>query len=410
MLFLTRLGNQIWRVGNPKEGGLISTDQRFALVWLLLLAAAGWVRSDEVEYRTQSDKTITVEGNVLLEDSVGNMILEGRDGQHHIIGAKRVSKRIKSDTPVKPYNRDQLKVALLKEFGPDFKIHSTNHYIIVYSTSTEYAKQAGVLFERAYFVFTNYFGRRGFKIEHPDRPLIAIIAKSREEYIELLSEELGAEIASNTAGVYHPYSNRMYMYNAFGGDDGRQLARIAAANQDQGNNITMLLKEQNIGTVIHEGIHQIAFNSGFHSRHVANPRWLVEGMAMYFESPDLDARGGWSGVGDVNRERLERFQEIFPNFPVTLEEIVLGDKVFNSSATAHDAYAMSWALTYYLAKSKSPAYLKYLRIINDRAKLPVFQPYTPEERLKDFRTAFGKSPSDLELDFRRYMSRVVLKK
>ena len=46
-------------------------------------------------------------------------------------------------------------------------------------------------------------------------------------------------------------------------------------------------------TVIHEATHQIAFNCGLHTRYADNPLWLTEGMALYFETPDLRSRSGW---------------------------------------------------------------------------------------------------------------------
>src|SRR5207253_9543744 len=65
----------------------------------------------------------------------------------------------------------------------------------------------------------------------------------------------------------------------------------------------------NIATVIHEATHQIAFNSGMHTRYADNPLWLAEGMAMYFETPDLSSKSGWKTAGAVNDLRLGQFQE-----------------------------------------------------------------------------------------------------
>ncbi|QDU64145.1 hypothetical protein Pan216_50340 [Planctomycetes bacterium Pan216] len=348
----------------------------------------------------------TVEGNVLAEDSRGGLLVEGRDGQHHILQSGDVLERQRSAEEVQPYSNRDLQRALEEELGPQFKFLKTNNYLVCYSGDQAYARQAATLFERAYSTFTNYFRRRGgFRFEKPKFPLIAIVCASRSEYIDLVSKELGP-LAAQTAGVYMPGTNRMYMYDATGGQTGQNLQRIAQTNARQAQNFAFLLQEQNISTVIHEAVHQIAFNTGFHKRHVLNPLWLVEGMAMYFEAPDRDARGGWRGAGKVNRERLERFSKMYPSGLIPLEQMIIDDTVFRQADTANDAYAQAWALSYFLAKSKTKSYIKYLKILYERE--PMVE-YTPEERLADFRTAFGKSPEKLEVDFKRYMKRVVLK-
>lgn len=374
----------------------------FAVGMALWLTSATY--ADVVKFRA-GDEIREVEGNVLAEDPAGTIMLEGRDAQHHII---RASDRIswqKSKSKATPYTKLQLQAALQKELGPDFHFKHTRNYLICYSCSSDYADQAGALLESAYRVFANYFNNKGgFKLELPTQPLVAIVLGSREEYVKLVSKEMGP-LASSTAGVYMPSNNRMYMYDATGGD--RPEYKRSPAQEEQLAGFATLLREQNISTVIHEGIHQIAFNSGFHNRHARNPIWLVEGMAMFFETPDLSSKRGWSGVGNVNRERLERFSQTFPRRTKdTLTRLLLDDGLFRDPNTAHDAYAEAWALTYYLCKSKTRSYVKYLRIINAR---PPMAPYTSEERLRDFKTAFGKSPEEIDMDFRRYMSRFVLK-
>jgi hypothetical protein len=362
------------------------------------------LRADIVKYRDGTDIK-EVEGNVLAEDASGTLMLEGRDAQHHIIAKSDRISWEKAGKPVPPYTKLQLRASLEKEFGPRFHFRHTKNYLICYSCSAEYADDAAALLESAYRVFANYFNNKGgFQLEMPEQPLVAIVCGSREEYVKIVSKEMGP-LANSTAGVYMPDNNRMYMYDALGGDHPEY--RRSPAQRQQAAGFATLLKEQNISTVINEGIHQIAFNSGFHNRHARNPIWLVEGMAMFFEAPDLDSKKGWSGVGNVNRERLERFSKTFPRRTSdTLKRLLLDDGLFRDPSTAHDAYAEAWALTYYLCKSKTRSYVKYLRIVNAR---PPMVPYSSEERLKDFKTAFGKSPEDIDMDFRRYMARVVLK-
>ncbi|MFO0946338.1 MAG: DUF1570 domain-containing protein [Planctomycetota bacterium] len=382
-----------------------SFPRPFAATAAVPLLIPSLLEADTVRFR-EGREIVEVEGNVLAEDRVGTVMLEGRDGAHYFISSDALIERKKAEKPTEPYTKLQLRAALERELGPRFRFDQTKHYLVAYSCAPEYAQQASSLFERAFSVFTNYFSRRGgFRFTAPKQPLVAIICSSREEYVKLLSKELGP-LAASTAGVYMPTTNRMYMYDALGGETAEYL-RTAPKSASAPDGFALLLREQNVSTIVHESIHQIAYNSGFHNRHVRNPVWLVEGMATFFETPDLDAKGGWGGVGNVNRERLERFQQRFSSRPKdSLRRLILDDTLFRQPDTANDAYAEAWALTYFLCKAKSKSYVEYLKILNAR---PPMVEYSAEDRVRDFRTAFGKSPEDVDTDFRKYMSRVMFK-
>jgi hypothetical protein len=69
-----------------------------------------------------------------------------------------------------------------------------------------------------------------------------------------------------------------------------------------------------VATIVHEATHQIAFNCGLQQRYADIPLWLCEGMAVYFEAPDLTSTRGWRGIGRVNYPRLETFRKNVPNW------------------------------------------------------------------------------------------------
>lgn len=370
----------------------------------LAAVIASHCQADVVEFRKGAAVT-KIEGNVLAEDARGTILLQSRDNQHYrITAAERISWE-KSDKPVPFFDKKELRDHLQAEFGSDFQIYQTNHYTICYSCDEEYARQASTLFEKAFAVFQNYFRRRGrFKFDSLDMPLVAIICQSREQYVSMLEPKLGP-FAGATSGVYIHDTNRMYMYDAFGGEVASKLQVAAQVDRNRAQGIALLLLEQNVSVIIHEAIHQIAYNVGFHNRQVENPVWLVEGMAMFFESPDLDSKAGWRGVGNVNRDRLSHFVTIAAyRAPDALDRLVIDDDYFRNGRTANDAYAEAWAFTYFLARAKNDLYINYLKIINNR---PPLVAYTPEERLADFRKAFGKSPAEMEDEFQRYMKLVI---
>jgi hypothetical protein len=232
-----------------------------------------------------------------------------------------------------------------------------------------------------------------------------VIYKSREDYLRGVSSVIGP-LARQTTGAYVMTSNRMFMYDAFGGRTGVLLNAANTRNSPSAIEARTELYEENVSNIVHEAIHQVAFNTGFHNRMAAgNPLWLVEGMAMFFETPDTSARNGWKGVGNVNKKHLDHLRKIWSQLPMgCLDRLVADDTDLREPATMRDSYALAWALTYYLARSKAKGYAQYIRTINDR---PLMTPYPPEERLRDFRAAFGKDPAGLELDFRRNISRML---
>ena len=61
--------------------------------------------------------------------------------------------------------RDELSRQLLSELPAGFEIHPTHHYLICHNTSREYAAWCGALFERLYKGFTNYWTRKGMKLD-----------------------------------------------------------------------------------------------------------------------------------------------------------------------------------------------------------------------------------------------------
>src|SRR5213076_2929676 len=99
---------------------------------------------------------------------------------------------------------------------------------------------------------------------------------------------------------YSIQSNRIVLYDLTAGPDSRPAKTL--------DDITRKIGQSpfNVATVVHEATHQIAFNSGLHTRQADNPLWLTEGMAMYFETPDLSSKSGWKTVGVLNDLRLRK--------------------------------------------------------------------------------------------------------
>ncbi|MBI3463337.1 MAG: DUF1570 domain-containing protein, partial [Planctomycetes bacterium] len=212
------------------------------------------------------------------------------------------------------------------------------------------------------------------------------------------------EMARNVIGYYSFLSNRMVLFDMQAGGPRAGLGNVGARRPGAGPRDIEGFEEVNIATVIHEATHQLAYNCGFHRRFSDNPLWLAEGMAMFFEAPNRRA-GEWKAIGEVNRPRLDLFRQEFlmGGRPTEIQKLLRDDELLRDKRTALVAYAESWALTYYLMKTKSRQFFEYLKILGEK---PHLLQDTPDQRLADFRAAFGTDIEKLEEEFLRYMRTV----
>jgi hypothetical protein len=368
------------------------------LTFLVAVLGAEAARADKLVIRDAGGERTYV-GNALGADSSGAVMFETRDAQLLIVPKDRVVKQEKSSSPTPLWTRTELKTALAEEYGKDFRVTETGHYIIVHSCSVDTARDAGKLLNRAQAVFLGYFLKNGdFRLQKPRQPLIAVFFEDRRHYVEHVTRYLGPN-ASMTQGVYIPSVNRIFFYNAFGGDAARKMETAVKVDPRFASHLSAKMVEQNISTLIHEAIHQAAYNTGFHNRKIVDlPVWLVEGMAMYFETTDVNAKHGWKGGRTINPDRANRFRAanrrgFKKGF---LEELIVDDSILRDPATAADGYAIAWTLTYYLLKHHQKEYMDYVRLMNARKELT---PYSRAARLKDFETAFKMPPSQMEPEF-----------
>jgi len=139
------------------------------------------------------------------------------------------------------------------------------------------------------------------------------------------------------------------------------------------------------------------------NRYADIPLWLCEGMAIYFETPDLSSSRGWNGIGGVNYPRLEVFRQNLGNWQSgSLKQILLNDRPFRDPKTALEAYANAWALNYYLINHEPKAYTAYLKTLAPKRPLVDDDPQT---RLNEFQQHFGNL-LQLEQRFLKQMTRV----
>jgi hypothetical protein len=174
-------------------------------------------------------------------------------------------------------------------------------------------------------------------------------------------------------------TNRIYLYERSQHD--QNAPEVAALRRPQ--------------TVAHEGTHQILSNIGVQPRLAEWPLWLVEGLAEYCSPPTLSKKGDidWKGLGVVNPLHMGTIRDlndqadlhVGPLIGRDLRQPLLEYVVTRGELTPTD-YALSWAVTHYLAMERGDDFVAYLTRMS---KMPPLEPRTPEQHLADFRAAFG---------------------
>ncbi len=341
--------------------------------WLALCSAA--VAADFM-FRARVDNQ-TLEGKP-LHWTKSQMLLLGRDGRLYEFEPSQAKHAEKTSPRFFGYTSLEMKRRLQEEFGRDFDVTTTNHYVVVHPSGERdlWANR----FEELYRSFNHYFHVRGFTPSEPRFPLVAVVYPDQAAY-RRAARQSGVPVGSNFLGHYDPRTNRVLLYDlsAGGGSDW----------------------SQNASTIIHEATHQTAYNVGIHTRFADTPQWVVEGLATMFEAPGVwNSRSSQSQQDRINRQRLDDFQQhARPRHePGTMVKLITSDTLFDTDPQS--AYAEAWALSFYLSETRPRQYAEYLAKTADR---PMFALYPAEERLAEFEDVFGSDLRMLEVKFLRYM-------
>ncbi len=357
---------------------------------------------DDVQFERNGVRQKLV-GKVLVAATDGGLLLQTPDGVLWDLKAGEVKARRSDDAPFKLLTAEEQSEKLLGELGAGFQVRKTAHYVICHNTSKHYADWCGSLLERLNRAFFAYWDNKGFKLAEPKYPLVALVFADQASYVKYAETELG-DSATNVLGYYSLRTNRVTMYDL----TGVQVLRQEGAGRGSPEEINRLLSdpkaERIVATIIHEATHQLAFNSGLHARYADIPLWFSEGVATYFETPDLASVRGWNTIGAVNPVQHARFKDYLTRRPAgSLANLLADASRFRNGATQEDAYAEAWALTYFLARTKPDLYHKYLRQM--AAKSPLVLD-TPEDRIRDFRLIFGADVGKFDAEFVRWMEGV----
>lgn len=375
----------------------------------LVAASSGWVSSKAValEHVTVSlepgAKPKKLSGQAVVEAQDGGMLLKTADGGLHTLPAETIRSRKTDSEPLVALTREQLSEHVLAELPPGFRVHDSKNYIVCYNTTRTYAEWSSSLLERLQRAFITYWKKQGCDVEAPEQPLVVLVFADQASYAQYSRGELGGAVG-NVIGYYSPQTNRTVMYDL----TGMQAVRREGSSRGSSHDITALLSQPEaeplVATIVHEATHQISFNCGLQTRLAPNPLWLSEGLATYFETPDLGSSRSWSGIGNVNYSRFDRYVDNYDAGRVTpLARMIGDDQVFRDPETAVDSYAQAWAWNYFLIKWKPKEYAAYLKML---AAKPLLTEDAPRKRVAEFRKHFGDDLEELEAEFYRRMGRV----
>ncbi|MCS7467511.1 DUF1570 domain-containing protein [Stieleria sp. ICT_E10.1] len=345
-----------------------SSVKRFVSLTLVqVLIAGGMLSAGRCGAAAPALIEFTMGSNSLLGipimDFPSELIVLARDGQLHTLTGKAKENIRTLEASYQPATTMEMKVDLQKEFGRDFEVISTQHFLVVQPRGR--GERWPQLFERSHRAFVAYMSRRGVQIRRGRFPMVAVVMPdSAAMYAEL--QRMNVDV-KRVAGIYARESNRVITH------DGGHLRFIA-------------------DTVRHEAAHQSAYNYNVHSRVVITPRWVTEGVGQMFE-PEAMVRGqsGLHTRDRVNQSSLEQLRTRYdggrsPEFADAVRDLVGANEMFNNPATTADAYAVAWAMMFYLAEREPE---RFTAVLSGTASRGTYQPYDRFARLNDFERWVG---------------------
>ncbi|MEZ6138635.1 MAG: DUF1570 domain-containing protein [Pirellulaceae bacterium] len=306
-------------------------------------------------------------------------VLLQRDGGFRSFEMDELRSHQLLEEPFTPQSLPEARGQLAAELGVGFETIVAAPYVIAAPRGS--AARWQERFTRLQAGYWRYFEVRGWPLRKPDFPLIVIVFPDRASFLRYASTQVGS-LPDQAVGCYFPRSNRCILYQI-----GHSKHTDWSATE---------------ATVVHEAIHQLAYNTGVHERLFENPLWFVEGLAtMFEESAVYDTRAARSAITDrMNASMLARLRPMLAD-PVALEQkvhsLITSDDFYRSNAL--DAYALGWAMTFTVAERMPREFGDYIQLQTRRG----MGQYSAGQRQADFRDAFHTSPDMLAYQMRKLL-------
>lgn len=304
-----------------------------------------------------------------------------------------------------PFPKGPREKVFAEKLGEDYRPRYTDHFVVLYNVDEKVVKNFILRLEQTYKSVHRFTEKQGIKIEYPKEKLIVIFCLDYDELDGLCEQFVGRSAPASVAGLYWSGSvNFSIFYDmsqskamlefASKADRLREEARKARNRRVKRQKFKKAQwyvgrakryqQTRNRSVVQHEVAHQLLYNFEVHRSGVRNPRWFLEGLATLFEPPP-----GKSGAGFnvINQKRLGAIRETFVNYTADDLREFVGAGHTRGKMLSLENYARSWALCYYLLKTKGKQFPTYIDLIKQRSRR---KEMTPQDAIADFEKAFGK--------------------
>jgi len=265
-----------------------------------------------------------------------------------------------------------LQAKLLREFGSKFKVHVSDHYLVVHSADESHAKACATWLERTHDVFFENFNQT---VIHPaplKRRLVCLIFTDSRDFAGY-AKRADRAIIRGGGGYYSSRTNRVAMLHV----------------RDRGG-------YRGASMIPHEAAHQLANNTGLQSQVVLYPHWLREGLATNFEPADSGTSfGPLSGEVTYHAAYLRSLHAGKALVPLEKLVVMMDPPARTNPITV---YAQGWGLFRYLLTERPEQMRAYLIGL---AKLGPGH-HSPAAILNVFEKAFGPAEK-LEEPWRKYI-------
>ncbi len=318
--------------------------------------------------------------------------------------------------------------------GPEARVVTTKHFVVAYDTPIETVRRLTSRVEATSRGIEKFCTFNGIAYEPSKTPLEILLFDQPRSFYRYAAA-LGVQ-AEGLNGFYYTGTNRSAFFNILNhpnlGELRRgierleeQVARLGSQKLDKTqrarkrellkqlhyyrNRRNRLVEKLNRTVVQHETAHHLLYDGGVHVIGAPNPVWLVEGLAVLFETPP-SAKG--AGIGVTNQMRLADFraacgEKLDPQkkrprktkpenlrtaydagrfIPLRRFVTLHGFSEEPSDPNVGYYYAQAWGLTFYLQRTHREQLARY---INALAKRTPGEPVAPEEELAQFEAVFG---------------------
>lgn len=292
-------------------------------------------------------------------------------GKFHFYQTPEIEEHRVLDSEFHPMALTEARGQLQRELGGNFEIAISGPYVIAThaGTTLRWKRRFGSLLSG----YLRYFETRGWTLRKPDFPLVVIVFPDRQQFERYAASEVD-RMPSLAVGSYFSRSNRCILY---------QIPGRSATNWSETE-----------ATIVHEAVHQLAYNTGVHERLFENPLWFVEGLATMFEQPALYETGASQGTEAlrVHPQKMVQIQPMLENefqLENRIRSLIETDDFFDSDP--RQAYAIAWAMTFYLSEKMPAEFRKLSQLQSGRP----YGSYTAAQRRSDFQRAIGIPPRTL---------------